>query len=149
MSEKSFSCKDCNKVTSDKEYEIVDYEELNSAGYCIDCFLDNHVSDDECFYCGYAEEEKGSCDYCEPKECVNCGGSVEESYTKCDSCDALFCKTCDEYEDERFVTETISPTFCTDQDACLKRRIKVLMTEPSRYRNSEDIEAITKLENKV
>ena len=130
MSEKSFSCNVCDKVTFEKECAKVDYEDFYRHGYCIDCFFEKCCeSDDE-----------------EQQECIFCGYSDGESYGECDACWAFFCKTCDEYEDERFVTETISPTFCTDQDACLKRRIKVLMAEPSRYRNSEDIEVIAKLE---
>ena len=129
MSEKSFSCKDCNKVISDKEYEIVDYEELYNSRYCVSCFLDNCSSDEE------------------QQECIFCGYSDGESYTNCDYCDAFICKTCDEDEDERFITHTISPDFCTDRDACEKRRRQQLIDHPSRYRHPEDKEAIAKLEN--
>ena len=131
MSEKSFSCKDCNEVTNEKECAKVDYEDFCHHGYCIDCFVENCVSDEE-------EPE-------EQEECIFCGHTDVEG-GNCDRCWGFYCTTCYEYDDERFVTETISPIFCTEHDACFKRRRKVLMAEPSRYRNSDDKDAIAKLE---
>ena len=130
MSEKSFSCKDCNKVTIENGCKTHVYENLYDSGYCLDCFFNDCESDDE-----------------EHEECVICGCSHEEPYANCDSCQALFCNSCDEDEDERFITHSISIDFCTDKDACKKRRIQQLIDDPSRYRHPEDKEDIAKLEN--
>ena len=129
MSENFFSCSACNEVTNEKQYERVSYEELNNSGYCMHCFLDNCPSDDE-----------------EQEECIFCG-HTDMWGGNCDRCWGFYCTTCYEYDDERFVTETISPIFCTEHDACFKRRRKVLIADPSRYRNSDDEKAIAKLEN--
>ena len=47
MSEKSFSCNVCNEVTFEEECAKVDYEDFCYHGYCIDCFVENCVSDEE------------------------------------------------------------------------------------------------------
>ena len=58
MSEKSFSWKDCNKVTIENGCKTHVYENLYDSGYCLDCFF-NDILKSKLLLRNYNSERQG------------------------------------------------------------------------------------------